>query len=87
MTDSMTDFRRELDFVDRELCKLLERRFEVSKRIGNYKKEKGMPIEDLNREKEIIEEKVNMCGLQKDFIRKLYELVFEESKKVQREGK
>ena len=85
MVESMLDFRRELDFVDRDLLVLLERRMEISKRIGKYKKSKGLLIENLNAEKRIIEEKIAKTSLSKDFVRKIYSLISEESRRIQRE--
>ncbi len=34
MTESMMDFKRELDFIDKDIIRLLEKRMEISINIG-----------------------------------------------------
>lgn len=46
--------RKLVDQADKELIHLLEKRFRLAKSIIKIKKNKNIPIEDLNREKEII---------------------------------
>lgn len=46
--------RKLVDQADKELIRLLEKRFRLAKSIIKIKKNKNLPIEDLNREKEII---------------------------------
>jgi chorismate mutase len=81
----MKDFRRELDFIDRQMLDLLRKRFEICKEIGIYKKKCGMLIEDREREKQIIQDKIKKSRLSPLFVRDLFELLFKESKKLQEE--
>lgn len=46
--------RNLVDQTDKELICLLEKRFKLAKSIIKIKKNKNLPVEDLNREKEII---------------------------------
>jgi chorismate mutase len=85
MSESMKDFRRELDFIDRQMLDLLLKRFEICKKIGIYKKKCGMLIEDKGREKQIIQDKIKKSRLSPLFVRDLFELIFKESKKLQEE--
>jgi chorismate mutase len=85
MSESMKDFRRELDFIDRELLRLLEKRFRICREIGLYKKKNGILVEDLSREKQIISEKIKITRISPLFVRDLFELLFKESKKLQEE--
>jgi len=55
-----------------------------SKKIGNYKREKGKLISDLNREKKIILGLTNKTKLDKKFIKEIYRVIFKFSKKVQK---
>ena len=48
----LTELRREIDAVDRQLVALLERRLDVSAAIAGYKREKGLPVLDASREAE-----------------------------------
>lgn len=50
----MDDARREIDEIDRELCRLFERRMDVSDRVGRIKAREGRIIIDPAREKEIL---------------------------------
>lgn len=51
----MEEYRKEINSIDEELVKLLERRFNVVLKIGKYKKEHGLPVYDEKREKMVIE--------------------------------
>lgn len=51
----MEEYRKEINSIDEELVKLLERRFNVVLKIGKYKKEHDLPVYDEKREKIVIE--------------------------------
>ena len=54
----MTDLdkaRQVIDDVDREMTRLFEQRMDAVRQIAEYKKEHGMPVEDADREKHILE--------------------------------
>ena len=44
--------RRKIDRIDDHILNFLKKRVEICKSIGKIKKENGMPILDLEREKE-----------------------------------
>jgi len=46
--------RNEIDVIDDELVKLLERRFDLTAEIGNLKKNLDDEILDISREKDIV---------------------------------
>ncbi len=48
----LKDYRAELDALDAELGRLLSRRMELCGEIGDYKKARGLPILDAERERE-----------------------------------
>ncbi|MBR4693164.1 MAG: chorismate mutase [Oscillospiraceae bacterium] len=48
----MTDYRARIDEIDRELTALFARRMAVAAEIAAHKKEKGLPVQDLRRERE-----------------------------------
>lgn len=56
---TMEEYRKEINSIDDELIKLLERRFNVVLKIGQYKKKNNLPIYDETREKMVIENCVN----------------------------
>ncbi|MFX0098578.1 MAG: prephenate dehydratase [Candidatus Hodarchaeota archaeon] len=52
--DLLGKFRKKINEIDTSLIELLEKRASVAKEIGEYKKEKGIPIRDWGREQQII---------------------------------
>lgn len=75
--------REMIDLIDKRIFELIEKRLEYSKKIGDYKKEKGLKIVDKEREKKIINEKAGKFVFDKKFIEKFYRLIFNESYKRQ----
>ena len=76
--------RNMIDNIDKIILELLGRRFEHAQEIGKIKKEKGLPIVDSKREKEIIESKKKYSKLNDDFVEKFYRVIFDESYKKQK---
>ena len=83
----ITELRKEIDEIDREMQSLFERRLGVSRKIGAYKASRGMPIFDAGREEEMI----GTCRKRAadpeaaDGIEKLYRTIFEISRDLQKE--
>ena len=80
----LQDYRKELDTLDEELLKLFARRMEIAAQIGAYKKEKGLPVYDPARERQILlkiaERSPEGMG---DYAVALYSLIFELSRASQ----
>lgn len=87
MVNKLNNWRKKIDKIDKKLFKLLEKRFNVSKEIGIYKKQKNLPIENKNREQSIVKSKINQTKLSKNFVKDFFQLIFKESKKIQRKLK
>lgn len=51
--------RIEINAIDKEMVKLLEKRFNLVLQIGQYKKDNNLPVYDAEREKKVIENCVN----------------------------
>lgn len=51
---NLEELRKEIESIDDQMRDLFLKRMDVSKRIGQYKKEHGLPILDLKREAELI---------------------------------
>lgn len=67
----LTDIRKDIDKIDSELIKLLEKRMECSKAVAQYKLENNIPILDRNRELlilEKVEQKSEKYGTQIKFL-------------------
>ena len=72
------ELRKDIDKLDDEIVELLRKRIEIVKKIGEIKKEKGIPMRDKQREAEIIER----LKLDKDFAARLYNVIFEYSEDI-----
>lgn len=54
--------RGEIDAIDRELTALFRRRMDVTRRVGEYKLERGLPVLDATRERQVLAEKAALAG-------------------------
>ncbi len=85
MVDEISDWRNDINELDNQLLKILEKRFRLCREIGKSKLKNGFSIEDKQREKEIIQLKYEENNLPKDFIEDFFNLIFKESKRLQGE--
>ncbi|VVB78307.1 Chorismate mutase [uncultured archaeon] len=76
--------RKEIDKIDKKIMKLIETRLYHARKLGEYKKKNGIPIIDKKREKEIIRDRVSKSKLSKEFTSKLFLLMINESRRVQK---
>jgi monofunctional chorismate mutase len=83
MKESIETFRKEIDEIDNTIAKFLFKRMSISKKIGCYKKENGFCVRDPSRENQIINKLSDSSGLNYDFIKKVYDVIFEESRRIQ----
>lgn len=79
--------RRKIDKIDETILDLLSRRLSLVKKASQLKKQKSLPVEDKNREKQILE-RLKQKSLQLDlpfgFISKIFREIMRESKRVQK---
>lgn len=77
--------REKIDSIDRKIVKLLIRRMALSRKISAQKKE----ITDNTREESVISNAEKEAGgkLGQNFLKNIFSLIIDESKKVQREKK
>ncbi len=76
-----------IDEVDKQIVHLFERRMELTRRVGEYKQARNMPVLDPKREREVIEKKLAELGdpgLKTDVIL-LYETIMGISRRQQRQ--
>ncbi|MEN8154349.1 MAG: chorismate mutase, partial [Acidobacteriota bacterium] len=80
---TIKEMREEIDKIDREIVRLLIERMKVSKTIGKSKEK----ITDRSREMSVIINALNTSGekLEPAFLRELFELIIQESKRVQKD--
>jgi chorismate mutase/prephenate dehydratase len=83
---SLDDLRQKVDELDNRIVKLIAERMEVTREIGRNKIETGKPIEDRVREQAVLEKIKELASSEKlnaDIIEKIYQRIFEGSKKLQ----
>jgi chorismate mutase len=86
--DLLESLRGQIDRIDEELLILLKRRFQTSKKIAKYKLEHNMPVFDKERENLIFFDRLNKgrnMQLNEEFVREFFDLILDESKKIQEE--
>lgn len=74
--------RSEIDDIDDELLQLLARRMNVAGQIGEYKKEKGLTVVQMDRWKQVLYDHLetgNKLGLSEDLITKVFEAIHQSS--------
>lgn len=79
----LESLRKEIDSIDCMIIKLIEKRFNKSKKIGCIKRMNNDKINDEKREKEIINNLLKCSRVNPIFIKRLYDLIFKESRKIQ----
>lgn len=78
--------RDEINRLDDELLKIFNQRASLALKIGEIKKEKGIPVYDPDREKRIFQrmKSLNAGPLEDEAIVRLFERVIDESRRLER---
>lgn len=85
-TESLALLRRQIDDADNELLEVLNRRMRISREIGKFKKEHHMPVVQIGRHDEIMQNRVRAAeqmGMSGEFMRTLLSAIHEESVRQQ----
>lgn len=85
-TENLQELRRRIDAVDTELIGLLEKRMEVSREIGRFKKEHSMPVVQESRYDDLIRSRVADAvelGMSADFMKTVLQAIHQESVRQQ----
>ncbi len=79
--------RIQIDAIDKELVKLLNQRAIFANQIGDIKRKLGLPVYVPEREEQVIEnvKKSNPGPLSGEAIRRIYERIIDESRRLERE--
>ena len=84
--DELQDLRREIDAIDRELVELFRRRMDVTARVGAYKRERGIPVLDQERERQVLRNKGELAGeALRPAVITLYQTIMALSRRQQRD--
>ncbi len=87
-TENLSELRNQIDECDNTLIEILSKRMWVAREIGTYKKEHDMTILQTGRYNEILDKRGSqgaLCGMDADFIKKVFEAIHEESVRQQME--
>lgn len=87
-TENLHELRRQIDECDNSIIDVLAKRMRVAREIGTYKKEHNMPILQTDRYNEILDKRGAqgaLCGMDAEFIKKVFEAIHEESVRQQME--
>ncbi|MEG0284288.1 MAG: chorismate mutase [Erysipelotrichales bacterium] len=84
--DQLDKYRNEIDSLDEELIKLLDKRFQISMHIKEYKDDNNMAIKDEKRETYIKEKILSYRGSQQviEQILEVYNTILKASKLLQK---
>ncbi len=88
MPQTLDELRAALDDVDGELARLIERRFELTDKIGAYKRAHGLAVRDEKREAAVAARLTALLrdGGKAEELAALYELLFSLSRARQERG-
>ena len=81
----LKELRNKINEIDNEILSLYLKRMNISKQIGQYKKEHNLPIYDSKREEELINNLLNKIDNNelKENYKKIIQLILIESKNQQ----
>ncbi|MDO8511324.1 MAG: chorismate mutase [Nanoarchaeota archaeon] len=84
---SLQEYRKKIDALDEQLLELVVKRLEICKEIAKYKLENKLPVQDQEREKIILQERIEAFqekGFDDEtFIKELFEIIIKKSKDIQ----
>lgn len=83
MNPEILTLRGKIDNLDQELLQLLEKRFQITKEVGEIKKSENIQIQDSKREGELFEDRIGQTKLDKVFVKKIFTTILEESRRLQ----
>jgi len=83
---NISDWRRKMDEIDKQLVELLNERCKCALEIGHLKQESNIPLYQPAREKEVLAnaETNNQGPLSHAAIRRLFERVIDEARSAER---
>ena len=86
--ENIGQLRADIDVIDENLLSLLKERMDISRRIGQYKKDHNIAILQMSRWDSLLDDmlqKGGRTGLGEEFLRALFNDIHEESVRIQNE--
>jgi chorismate mutase len=83
--ENLETLRKEIDEIDKQLAVLIEKRLEIVTKVGAYKKENNIPIQDIKRDKAVINNALRNINDEKynEYIKKVFNSIILISKSIQ----
>ena len=84
--NELAGLRSQIDSLDTMLIETLAKRMQVSKEIGEYKRQNNMPIVQAGRYNDVIQNRLELAeqlGLSEQLVKQIYQLIHEESVNIQ----
>jgi chorismate mutase len=84
---NISDWRKKIDELDRQLVNLLSQRAQAAHEIGKLKRTAGMPIYEPDRERTVFDNatKINPGPLPDRDLLRIYERIMDVMRQIQRE--
>ncbi len=80
----LSELRKDIDRIDRELVSLFLERMNVSADVAEYKKQNGLPVLDASRERALLSKVAELSGEEfEEYTRTLYSTILELSRSYQ----
>ena len=84
--EELQSLRNEIDVIDRQMVELFRRRMDVTRRVGEYKAARGIPVLDQERERQVLQNKGELAGEElRPAVITLYQTVMSLSRRQQRD--
>ena len=78
------DLRRRIDTIDSQITALLVERLQTAERIGQYKKDHNLEVQDGGREAEVLRTRGDWAGRYRAAVEQVFRTVMAQSREVQR---
>jgi chorismate synthase len=85
--NELTDLRKMIDIIDKNILFLLSMRKGASLKIGKIKRQHKLSIFDKKREKDALKDRTSLSkkiNLNNTFVSQLFQMIFSESKRIQK---
>lgn len=81
----LEELRGQIDAVDQQILRLLHERVRLVVKVGEYKRERGMPVYDPSRERSLLERLCKSAEppLDAETIRRIFERLVDESRRIE----
>lgn len=79
----LQELRKEIDKIDDELIPLLMKRMDISEQVAKYKVQRGIPVLNSEREKQILDDVAEKCGDRGETIKTVFAATMDASRALQ----